>query len=81
VVALVPGRARPYDEAEWRDALVVVEHGEIELECSSGRRRRFGSGAVLCLNGLPLRALHNCGLGPAVLSAVSLAGKTKESAP
>jgi hypothetical protein len=81
VVALAPGRARPYDEAEWRDALVVVEHGEIELECSSGSRRRFGSGAVLCLNGLPLRALHNGGLGPAVLSAVSLAGETKGSAP
>jgi hypothetical protein len=31
VVAVAPGGERPYDEDEWRDALVVVERGEIEL--------------------------------------------------
>jgi len=36
VIALAPGRERTYDEADWRDALVVVEGGEIELECVGG---------------------------------------------
>jgi uncharacterized protein YxjI/quercetin dioxygenase-like cupin family protein len=70
-VALAPGRTRPYDEHEWRDALVVVERGEIELERLTGARRRFRAGAVLWLAGLPLRALRNPGPEPAVLAAVS----------
>ncbi len=71
VVAVAPGDTRAYDEAEWRDALVVVERGEIELECVSGTCRRFDHGDMLCLIGLPLRALHNRGGEPAVLVAVS----------
>jgi hypothetical protein len=71
VVVVAPGRARAYDGAEWRDAMVVVERGEIELEWLSGERRRFGAGAVLWLDGLSLRALHNQGRAPAVLVAVS----------
>ena len=70
-VVVAPGIARPYDEAEWVDAVVVVERGEIELECTRGGRRRFRAGDVLWLVGLPLRALHCCGSGPAVLLAVS----------
>jgi hypothetical protein len=62
---------RIYNEAEWRDALVVVTRGEIELECLCGSRRSFGSGSVLWLVGLPLRAIHNRGVDPAVLVAVS----------
>ncbi|MGH9891981.1 MAG: hypothetical protein ACREA0_08365, partial [bacterium] len=65
-VWILPGRRRPYKEAEWRDALVVIEHGEIEVECLAGGRRRFGSGDVLCLAGLPLPALHNQGTDPAM---------------
>jgi hypothetical protein len=71
VVALAPGRARPYDAAEWRDALVVVERGEIELETVGDGYRAFERGDVLWLNGLPVRALHNRGGRPAVLVAVS----------
>jgi hypothetical protein len=70
-VALLPGGARAYDEEEWRGALVVVEHGEVELECVSGDRRCFDRGAVFWLFGLPLRALHNTGDEPALLVAVS----------
>ncbi|MGH2970359.1 MAG: hypothetical protein ACRDK0_15055, partial [Solirubrobacteraceae bacterium] len=70
-VAVAPGRARAYDEAEWSDALVVVERGEIELECMAGGRRRFACGDVLWLSGLPLRALHNLGREPALLVAVT----------
>ena len=35
-VAIASGSARAYDAADWRDALVVVERGEIELECRGG---------------------------------------------
>jgi hypothetical protein len=70
-VVVESGRSRSYDEAEWRDTLVVVQRGEIELECLSGSRFRFGDGAVLWLAGLPLRALNNHGLEPALLLAVS----------
>jgi hypothetical protein len=69
-IAVAPGRARAFDDTEWRDALVVVERGEIELEFLTAGRRRYGRGDVLWLNGLSLRALHNRGLEPAVLVAV-----------
>jgi hypothetical protein len=69
-VVVAPGCARAYDEAEWRDALVVVERGEIELESASGDRRCFGCGDVLSLVGVPLRALHNRGPEPALVVAV-----------
>jgi hypothetical protein len=71
VVTLAPGRARRYAEAEWRDALVVVECGEIELETVDHARCRFARGDMLWLTGLPLRAVHNRGREPARLVAVS----------
>jgi glyoxylate utilization-related uncharacterized protein len=71
VVTLAPGRARRYAEAEWRDALVVVESGEVELETEDDVRWRFARGDMLWLTGLALRALHNRGPEPARLVAVS----------
>ena len=71
VVAVAPGDERPYDEDEWRDALVLVRSGEIELRGVSGARSSFGRGDLLYLQGIPLRALHNPGSEPAVLVAVS----------
>jgi hypothetical protein len=70
VVEVAPGAERGYDETEWRDALVVVDRGEIELDCRGGSRPRFAGGAVLWLGGLPVRALRNPGAAPAVLIAV-----------
>ena len=70
VVRVEPGEVRPYRDADWWDALVVVEHGEIELECTKGGRRKFVEGAVLWLVGLPLVALHNTGSDPVLMSAV-----------
>jgi quercetin dioxygenase-like cupin family protein len=70
-VAVAPGSERAYNEAEWRDAIVSVTRGEIELECVGGTRHRFGRGDVLWLAGLPLRALHNRGDEPALLVTVS----------
>jgi glyoxylase-like metal-dependent hydrolase (beta-lactamase superfamily II) len=71
VVVLAPEHSWVYDDADWRGALVVVEHGQIELECLDGSCHCFGRGDVLCLDGLPLRALHNRGHTSAVLVAVS----------
>jgi hypothetical protein len=70
-IAIEPGCARPYVEAEWIDALVVVARGEVELEGLCGSRRPFARGDVLWLVGLPLRALHNHGAEPVVLHAIS----------
>lgn len=70
-ITLSPGQERTYHEAEWRDALVVLERGEIELECVGGARQRLQRGAVLWLTGLPLHALHNPGSELAVLVSVS----------
>ena len=70
-IVVAPGAERPYDEQEWRDAIVVVESGGIELECNCGGRRGFRRGDVLWLIGLPLRVLRNSGSAPTVLLAVS----------
>jgi glyoxylate utilization-related uncharacterized protein len=70
-LALPPGAERAYDGGEWRDALVFVERGEIELESLGGRRRRFQRGAILWLAGLSLRSLRNRGRETAVLFAVT----------
>jgi uncharacterized cupin superfamily protein len=70
-VAVEPGGVRLYNEAEWRDTIVVVGSGEIELEVLGGRRERFRCGDILCFSGLPLRSLHNRGTQRAVLVTVS----------
>ena len=71
MITIPVGRSRLYDAAEWEDSLVVVERGEVHLECRAGRFRPFASGEVLWLVGLPLRALHNRGTEPVVLMSVS----------
>jgi hypothetical protein len=73
IVAIEPGCRRAYDPAEWRGALVVVERGEIELECPSGARWRFEEGAVMSLAGLPIRALCNERSATVLLTALSRA--------
>jgi hypothetical protein len=71
LVVVAPGRSLPYDDAQWRDALVIVGRGQIELEGLGGSLRSFERGAVLWLAGLALRMLHNRGHQPAVLVAVT----------
>jgi CRP-like cAMP-binding protein len=70
-VEVEAGGHRIYHEGEWSDALVVVGRGEIELESLGGATLSFRRGALLWLEGLPLRALHNRGREPALLLAVS----------
>jgi hypothetical protein len=71
VITLAPGTSRPFNTADWADALVVLECGEVELEALSGCRVRLQPGAIFWLAGLPLRWLHNPGRDAAVLIAVS----------
>jgi hypothetical protein len=59
-----------YDKVEWRDALIVVESGEVEVESLSGACLRLERGAVLWLADLPVKALRNSGKGSAVLTSV-----------
>jgi quercetin dioxygenase-like cupin family protein len=70
-VAIPPGGTRPYDEEDWREALVVVECGAVVVECHAGGRRVFGTGDVLWLTGMGVRMLRNEGEESAVLVAVS----------
>jgi len=69
-IHLSPGSQRVFAEAEWRDTILVVERGEIELESLGGDRVAFATGAVLFL-GTWLRVLRNRGRVPVVLSAIS----------
>jgi hypothetical protein len=71
VVRFPSGCSRPYEQAEWADALVIVTAGAVELEGLSGRRWRFPRGAILWLTDLPLRAIHNPGPEEAELTTVS----------
>ena len=70
-VALEPGGSLAYQEEEWRDALVTVESGEVELEMTCGRSCFFGQGDLIWLEGLPLASIHNRGDEPTVLVAAS----------
>jgi hypothetical protein len=71
VLLIAPMGTRPYRGAEWRDALVVVERGEVELEGHDGTLWPFEEGAILWLAGLPVRALHNRRPDVAILAAAA----------
>jgi hypothetical protein len=70
VLRLGPGEAHTCHESEWHDALVLVEHGTLDVRCRGGGRREFGAGSLLALDWLPLRALANAGTDDLVLLAV-----------
>jgi hypothetical protein len=70
-LTLLSRGAVSYRPAEWAGALVIVERGELEVECRGGARARFDEGAILAFSGLPVRRLRNPGSGPLVLSTLS----------
>ena len=70
VVDVAPGEELDIDTDRWRDALVVLERGEVELECAAGERVRFAAGAVLCLLP-PVCFLRNTNSRPARLITIS----------
>jgi hypothetical protein len=55
------------------DAIVVVEEGELELECGSGTRRRFGRGSMIPIARVPVMHARNVGPGQLALVFVSRA--------
>jgi hypothetical protein len=69
--ALPAGGELAYLPDDWRDSLVVVEQGSIELESRHGVRRTFVAGDALWLRGLRLRVLRNRGSSETVLAATS----------
>jgi hypothetical protein len=69
-VVIAPSAQLPSQAHEWRDALVVLEQGRLEVECVGGNLETFDRGAVLCLAWLPLRLLRSTGGEPAVVLAV-----------
>jgi hypothetical protein len=71
VVVLGPGEARPFDAADWHDAVVTVERGAIEAQpADGGAPVRFVGGDVVALDGRNLRALRNPGAAAAELLVV-----------
>jgi hypothetical protein len=71
----LPGRsARATHAAEWAGALVLVERGTLDVECTLGGERHFATGDLLALGWLPLRTLHNRGSEPVELLAVRRRG-------
>jgi hypothetical protein len=79
-VILQPHDALDYQPADWLNTLVLVERGELEVECRSGARASFDAGSALVLSGLELRRLRNPGSTPLVLSALSRSDPSDEHA-
>src|SRR5262249_54900154 len=71
VVTIPPQSTMPYEPVAWRDALVVVARGAVEVETESGQRQLFGGGALIWLDRMPVRRLRNPGIEPVVLGAVA----------
>jgi hypothetical protein len=63
------------------DALVVVDEGELELECRAGGRRRFGRGSMIPIGCLPVARLRSVGRQPLVLVAIARAADDFPHAP
>ncbi|MBL7490619.1 hypothetical protein I6A62_21595 [Frankia sp. AgW1.1] len=70
-VVLPAGDAVAFQRADWVDTLIVVELGELDVECDDGTHATFRTGAILVLDLPEPRWLRNRGAGPLVLSAVS----------
>ena len=68
---MAPGEVVPYEEDDWRDAVVLVRQGEIVLDTRCGRSLFFETGTVLWLAELPLAGLRNRGHETAVLIAAA----------
>jgi hypothetical protein len=70
VVVIRPGCRRTYRASDWRDAIVLVDQGQVLVEREGRAGFRFGPGHLLCLGGLGVQAIYNPGPEPAVLISV-----------
>lgn len=75
VFHVAPGHELGLERDGLPDAIVVVEQGELEVECRAGARRRFARGSMICITRLPLARLRSVGTCPLVLVAVSRASR------
>jgi hypothetical protein len=73
VVRVAPGHELGLEPGGLPDAIVVVEQGELELECRAGTCRRFAPGSMIPIARLPIAHLRNVGPCALVLVAVSRA--------
>jgi hypothetical protein len=64
------GTERPTRPDDWADALVIVEHGAIEVVCRDGARQTFGTGSLLALSWVTVECLRNPGPFDTVIAAV-----------
>jgi hypothetical protein len=71
VFRVAPGLELGLEPGRLPHAIVVVEQGELELECRAGTCRRFGRGSMIPIARLPIAHLRSVGAGPLVLVAVS----------
>jgi hypothetical protein len=76
VFRVAPGLELSLGPDSLPDAIVVVEQGELELECRAGTCRRFAPGSMIPIARLPVAHLRSVGTGPLVLVAVSRAPRT-----
>ena len=73
VLRVAPGLEFDFEATGVPDAIVVIDEGALELECTTGARRRFGRGAMIPIARLPVARARSVGPGPLVLIAVSRA--------
>ena len=69
-LSLAAGETWPAAAAAWRDALVLVEHGLLEVRCPAGARGSYPEGALLPLGALDAAELHNPGPGRLEILAI-----------
>jgi hypothetical protein len=69
----LPGRDVALEPAPPADAIVVVEQGELELECRAGTCRCFGRGSMIPIARLPMARLLSVGSRPLVLAVIARA--------
>ena len=69
-VTIAPGDALPPHITCWRDAIVSVEQGWLEMVGPGGEVLRLGAGAMLLLEGVEHVEVRNVGDEPLVLAAI-----------
>jgi hypothetical protein len=72
VFRVAPGLQLGPELGRLSDAVLVVERGELELECRAGTRR-FGRGSMIPIALLPVSCLRSLGPDPLTLVALSRA--------
>jgi len=71
VVRIAGGTELDLEARTPPDAILLVQQGEVELECRAGLRRRFGQGSLIPTTRPALARLRSVGARPLVLVAVS----------